>query len=525
MRLHPMNNLSNQSVQHPGPSKNLYLWLAIPLGIGWVLRFRHLDHQSLWADEAWAALLAQKSPSMIVKTLLHDSSPPLYYLTLKFWICLFGSSETALRSLSALFSSATLLTAAWLTWRLTKNQLVTFALTAFLALSPTQLYFAQETRAYAMASFLFLFAIAFMIVENQSPGRGWPLIPALILLIYTHNYGWLLWGCYLAWSFRKNLRIHVWIALGSLLWLPGLYIQLTHDTTSWVPPPKFIHFWETLLSFSGKAQFMNTPTLPTAAVIATASLLALLLISAVFCFRQSQPKTTYFLFFGLAPWALAMLLSLRKPMLLPGRHDTLFMAPVLILAVSTVFNRFKADGKMRNRLKTLCTFIAFLVLVGQAVTAMVYFQEFIKANDREVAHQIIKQGNAEQTVVISTDITHASLQYYLSDTGFKVISFPIGEKGSLPLEFLINRRDTVDDEIDKLLVEIHRHSDLKTVIVALAGTVEANLALVDHLDGLWSRAVTLPLESPRPYNSVHHLIFYTLAGSESVDRTGAHPLP
>ena len=62
---------------------------------------------SLWGDEAWAATLAVKSIWEIIKIVSHDTSPPLYYLFLHFWMKIFGTSEAAIRSLSFLFFLAT----------------------------------------------------------------------------------------------------------------------------------------------------------------------------------------------------------------------------------------------------------------------------------------------------------------------------------------------------------------------------------------------------------------------------------
>lgn len=524
-----MNNFLKRQPSRSGFSYPDFLLTGIPFCVGCCLRFLHPGRQSLWADEAWSVLLAQKPVATIIRNLLHDSSPPLYYLILKFWIQLFGNSEIALRSLSALFSSASLLTAGFLAWRLTKNRLITAGIITFLAFSPTQLYFAQETRTYAMASFLFLIAITCMVVEKQTPGRGWPVIPSIILLIYTHNYGWLLWGCFLAWSFfhcRKALPYNVFIAMGSLVWIPGLYAQISHDTTSWVPPPRPSHIWHTLLSFSGKAQFMKTPSPYDTIIPLTALLFAGILLLAVLSVVQGPSKSGYFLFLGLAPWVLAVLMSFRKPMLLPGRHDTIFMAPVLVLGITTLFIHFRNRRLCKERFRSACLIAMILPLIGQAVTASYFIRTFDKANDREVARAIIQTGHAQETIVVSTDVTHSSLRYYLEGTGYTVISYPLGDKGSLPMAFLINQKEHVDKVINQLVEEIQGRARARRVIVALAGTLDANRVLVERLDTLWRRENIIPLESPRPYNSVHHLHLYSLPIQEdSEDRTDGHQHP
>ena len=57
----------------------------------------------LFVDEAYSVLIAGRGVSAIVDGLSRDNSFPLYYFLLSFWMRLFGDSEIALRSLSAIF--------------------------------------------------------------------------------------------------------------------------------------------------------------------------------------------------------------------------------------------------------------------------------------------------------------------------------------------------------------------------------------------------------------------------------------
>src|SRR5687767_10835676 len=57
----------------------------------------------VWLDEANSVLIADRSMSGILEALRRDNNLPLYYFLLSFWIRLFGDSEIALRSLSAVF--------------------------------------------------------------------------------------------------------------------------------------------------------------------------------------------------------------------------------------------------------------------------------------------------------------------------------------------------------------------------------------------------------------------------------------
>jgi len=59
--------------------------------------------RSLWLDEAYSANIARLGWTDILSALKADTHPPLYYLLLAGWTRLFGESEIALRSMSALF--------------------------------------------------------------------------------------------------------------------------------------------------------------------------------------------------------------------------------------------------------------------------------------------------------------------------------------------------------------------------------------------------------------------------------------
>ena len=77
---------------------------------GAALRFATLSSQSFWLDEAVAIHSARLDLSGLFHSLAHtEGNPPLYFALLDGWMRVFGGSEAGIRSLSALFGTATIL--------------------------------------------------------------------------------------------------------------------------------------------------------------------------------------------------------------------------------------------------------------------------------------------------------------------------------------------------------------------------------------------------------------------------------
>ena len=73
------------------------------------VRFATLDVQSMWLDEAVTHSLVTRSFGGMLRAIPHsESTPPLYYVLAWAWARVFGSGAVALRSLSALFGTATI---------------------------------------------------------------------------------------------------------------------------------------------------------------------------------------------------------------------------------------------------------------------------------------------------------------------------------------------------------------------------------------------------------------------------------
>ena len=114
-----------------------------------VLRFYKLDAQSLWYDEGNSARIAERSVQLIIEGAAGDIHPPLYYLILKFWRGLFGSSELELRSLSAA-CGVLLVLFTFLMGRAWCNARVGLIAALLVGISPFGIYYSQETRMYAL---------------------------------------------------------------------------------------------------------------------------------------------------------------------------------------------------------------------------------------------------------------------------------------------------------------------------------------------------------------------------------------
>ena len=69
------------------------------------LRLHDIGADGLWKNELFSLVWIRNSYSYLMTNgLLLETNPPFYYVVLKAWVGLFGSSETALRMPSALGS-------------------------------------------------------------------------------------------------------------------------------------------------------------------------------------------------------------------------------------------------------------------------------------------------------------------------------------------------------------------------------------------------------------------------------------
>jgi mannosyltransferase len=307
----------------------IHVGLGLTLLLAAWLRFYRLAGQSLWSDEGNSVALARAGLAEIAGRTALDIHPPLYYWLLHGWMRVFGESEVAVRSLSA--TIGVLLVA--VVYRLGTqifNRRVGLLAAFVAAVSPFQVYYAQEARMYALLALLGALTV-WSTVEligvweraNGDEGSGfiqsvtrYSLLYVLgaTLGLYTHYafplvliatnlavLGWLL--------LRKVARRLVdWLILQVvplLLYLPWLPVAWRQLTTWPAPPPTGAdHAWSTVwrtLVFGPAAPGVSHFWLIILGVLGLVGVVRLLL-------ERSLPRATLLLLYLGLPIALTLIL-------------------------------------------------------------------------------------------------------------------------------------------------------------------------------------------------------------------------
>ncbi len=237
--------------------RSVLFLLFLILALAVFLRFYRIDAQSLWNDEGTSAALALRDLPTITRDAAHDIHPPLYYWLLHFWVRLWGVSELALRSLSALLGVGAVALVFLIGEALFGVQVGLLA-ALLAALSPFQVYYSQETRMYmllAAVACLGTYALVrYLEAEASHHGAGTERGPsavnrfaavytlAVAMGLYTHYSFPILWG---VWNL-VYLGFHLWRrggvaplarwaaiqAVGFAFYLPWLPIGL-RQMTQW----------------------------------------------------------------------------------------------------------------------------------------------------------------------------------------------------------------------------------------------------------------------------------------------------
>ncbi len=233
-----MDNSSDAAVVDPKKDSRLLILLVLLAAL--VLQFAGAAQKSYWEDEAWTATQALKSPAEIALATARDRHPPLYFLVTGAWGKIFGVEEVGLRSLSIIFTLASLGLAYWLARRVA-GQGAALAALALLAFSPLLLTYGHTARYYSLTMLLGLGLVSAFLkyLETHHPGYlvAYVLLGAGLLYTSYPALGILL-ACNLWWLF--SLRKHTatllpWIAAQLMVaasfvpWLPVLTAQVEKD--------------------------------------------------------------------------------------------------------------------------------------------------------------------------------------------------------------------------------------------------------------------------------------------------------
>jgi mannosyltransferase len=251
----PAANLDDRGADRTisrGPPRIFVVLLGTACLVGLILRW--WPRGALWLDEAQSVAFASLPLHEIPGALREDGAPPLYYLILHGWMWLFGDGDVAVRALSALFSTATVIVAAVLARR-RWGPTVAVAAAVLVATSPFAIRYATYARMYALIMLEVVIAVALVgrALEAPRPGRLTAVTVASAALLLTHYWSLYLvitaaaalWGSsrHAPATTRTSRRYVAWALLGGFVlwlpWAPTFLFQMQHTGTPWAAPANF----------------------------------------------------------------------------------------------------------------------------------------------------------------------------------------------------------------------------------------------------------------------------------------------
>jgi len=398
------------------------------------LRVWRLDAQPLHGDEAFSVLFSARDLSKMLQSMLTtEPNPPLYWLVLRAWMALAGQSEFSVRFLSVLFSTAMI------------PLLVQFGrrlfgwragwLTALLgAINPFYLWYAQETRMYAMVAALALTSLVLFLAfiaptrAARKPALG--LVVTTTLALYTHYFAALIWLVeniifLLTPGWRKVFK--TWLrAQGAIAWLFAPWL-------AFAAPSLLEHekAWLSSLSLGEMVEraveaYSLGPTVPQAMLqpLAAGFLLiaALGLVVSLWRKRHSGIATGLILFI---PLLIVYLISLRRPVF-HERYLIVIVPAYLVLlgqGIAALLWRLPGSGRTGSQIHfpawspALGIFaLAFLSFgSAQGIYHYHYDPAFAKSSNwRGLARALRDQAGPSDLII--ENFPDPTLPYYLGES-------------------------------------------------------------------------------------------------------------
>lgn len=420
---------------------NFSIWrwsvlLIVFLAFAW--RIIGLDRQSLWRDEIDAIFFSlQDLPQLLSMFTAPGQNGALYFLALRPWFALVGTSEFALR-FPSLIASVLSIPLIWqvgrqLMPRSKKLYNPPLLATLLLAANPYQLWYAQEGKMYALVTLLTLLAAWFWLRGIQRGGwQPWlSLLVTTSLAIHAHLLMVLLIPLFLVWFLLAwpQSKMH-WVGftlfLGglSLPYIPLIWWQwpmltaseirtalsftplttvlasvLMYQSHSILPPTHFawlVPFF--VLGLNGLLIGVRTPSLqPNRPWIRLPIWRRHLLISAWF----------------MIPLLSIYGLSLRQPVFMP--RYVIWIAPALMMLMALGMNVLwqNSNRKLRPLLVLLLIYlVGYWGYIGWKEKTL-----DLKADLRGAVRYVSQRRHPDELLILQIPHLELAYQYYARDQG------------------------------------------------------------------------------------------------------------
>ncbi|MDO8620851.1 MAG: glycosyltransferase family 39 protein [Candidatus Levybacteria bacterium] len=391
-------------------------------------------NQSLWRDEAFSALLSEKNPLQIISLSMQDTTPPLHYLLLHYWMVAFGTSEVALRGLSFIFHILTVFVIFLIAKKLIKSTLAQSFIVLATLINPFLLQYAFEARAYSLLALLSVLGIYFIINKKY-------VLSSVVfaLAVFTHNFTLFTLIALVFWFFYTNrqrlketkteiLQLFTAPVLALLVWGSVIWQQWTEVASGfWIKPAIFSLFLNSFEKYSkGDLSYPSQPMLYT-----------FTLILCFFAFgywlwreqKEEQGKALLLLsFVALVPTLITYIISAIFVPIYDERY-MIATVPVLILLVGySLFRLFEVNHRVKN---FVVAFVAiYLLLLIQASEQIVSMST--KPPINYAVSQVLAQAKPGEVIIPQSNLNFLETKWYVRQNNSPMLAYAYAPSGNVP---------------------------------------------------------------------------------------------
>ena len=412
--IHSRSDLSLKNIANTFQYNRYAQILFLLTLVGLILRFYHLDFNSLWLDEGATLDFARRSLLGIWETTAGgEVNPPLFHY-LEHAMLLFGSSEWVLRFIPALLGTLTI-PVMYFIGRDIIDENGGIIAAALMAFSTFHLFYSQDARAYTTMLFFFSLALATYLWALRSKDTFWWIISGVFaaLAFWSHFYVFIpILILFLHALIEKKEEILTNIHAIKPILISGLTFVILSFPVILVAIPLFFKRTASAPTWglSGiDVIFSTLDQMLSYSLVITIIFFILALLGIIKIYHKSKSYVLLILLSIILPFIVSLILSAKMPM---SPRYLMYLLPFFFVSIA---GSYMYLPKMQNPRKILVVFVVLLFLINIPFYSS-YYSSYTKNDWRGFADVVEQNTNPGDAVVVLPACMVLPFDYYYDNS-------------------------------------------------------------------------------------------------------------